>query len=89
VSSLNDWGQVGVIAAELIDSLADSYADEEIEIGVVAVVVEITGGKLDEENWTAINYRCNNPKRWIQRALFEEAKDVARNSSEERDASED
>jgi hypothetical protein len=79
---VNDWGKVGVIAAELIDTLAEQYEGEDVKIGVVAVVVEITS---DEEAWTSVQYRCNDARRWIQVGLFDAASRAVQDSSEERE----
>lgn len=64
-----DVGEVGRTAAELMDRLADEYADEpSAKVGVVAVVVEIETDEI-----SAIEYRCSDVRRWIHRGLFSEA----------------
>lgn len=69
-----DVGEVGRTAAELMDRLADDYADEETAtVGVVAVVVEVTTDK-----WSSIEYRCSDERRWIQQGVFLAAMRAAR-----------
>ena len=82
---MTDWGEVGVIAAELIETLVKDYEDEDVEIGTVAIIVEITGKEEDpEERWTTVTYRCNDARRWIQAGLFDAASEAVRSTSEER-----
>lgn len=67
------WNKAAVIAAELIEALETDFKDEEeIKIGHVMVIVEVTG-KDDDENWTSINYRCDSPKFWIQMGMLRAA----------------
>jgi len=83
---VTDWGQVGVIAAEMIDDFEKTYADQEVEIGMVALVVEVTGveeGRDEEDNWTGVFYRTNEPRRWIQVGFFEAAKRAVIDSMED------
>lgn len=69
-----DVGEVGRTAAELMDRLADDYADDETAtVGVVAVVVEVT-----TDGWSSIEYRCSDGRRWIQQGVFLAAMIAAR-----------
>jgi hypothetical protein len=63
-----DVSSVGSVAADLMDMVTDEYGDD-VEVGIVAVVVE-----LNSEDWTAVRYRCNDGRRWIQAGLFEQAR---------------
>lgn len=74
-----DLHQLGLISAELIDRLEEDYRDAEIEVGVVALVVEVTSHK---DEWTAIEFRCSDPRRWIQLGLFDAAARACSGSAE-------
>ena len=69
-----DVSEVGVLAASLMDSIAEEYGDD-CEIGTVAVVVEI-----NHDRWSAVRYRCNDGRRWVQAGFFEQAKRGVRES---------
>lgn len=75
-----DSTDIGVNAAELMGDLAAKYADaDEVQLGVVAVVAEVN--YRDGDSWfTEISYQCNDPRRWVQRGLLEEARDATRRS---------
>lgn len=70
-----DVSEVGKLAVDLMDMISEEYADDDVEIGTVAVVVEI-----QSDEWTAVRYRCNDGRRWIQSGLFEQAKRGVRES---------
>lgn len=75
-----DVAKLGQSAAELMDSLADAYEnDEGAEIGMVAIVVEVNG-----PDWTGVDYRTTDGRRWVQEGLFGAAIRAVRNSSENR-----
>ena len=61
-----DTTRLGNAAAELMDSLAEAYEnDDGAEIGVVAIVVEVNG-----PGWTGVDYRASDPRCWVQSGLF-------------------
>jgi hypothetical protein len=85
-----DTTDLSKLALELIERLANDYEDwDEVETGVVALVVEVSGRNPDlsseeqeeigedEPNFTTIEYRCSDPRRWIQAAIFARAADAA------------
>jgi hypothetical protein len=80
---VTDTSQVGVLAADLMEQLAEQYEDEDIEIGTVAVVVEISkpdeGG---ETGWTAVQYRCSDWRAWVQTGFFHAALRAVESSAE-------
>lgn len=55
---------MGVLVAELMDTIAGEYG-EDVTVGTVAVVVEIDGGE-----WTQVRYRCSDPRSWVQEGFF-------------------
>lgn len=59
-----DTSALGKLAAELMEEIADV----EGELRTVAIVFEV-----DEEESTRIDYKCNDDRRWVQRAFFDEA----------------
>lgn len=63
-----DTTRLGVIAAGMMESLAESYADQDVEVGEVVLLVELRGG----DNWTAVAYRCTDNRSWIQAGLMQE-----------------
>lgn len=69
-----DWSQAAIIAAELLDSLEEDYANMEVEVGEVAMVVEVSGAIGTENEWTGVFYRCSNPKRWVQVGFLDAAR---------------
>jgi hypothetical protein len=62
-----DTTAMGVLVAELMDTIADEYG-EDVKIGTVAVVVE-----LDCDEWTQVRYRCSDPRSWVQEGFFRAA----------------
>jgi hypothetical protein len=73
-----DTSRVGLLAAELMESIAEEHGDD-VELGVVAVVVEIDIPPSTDEEYgaTLIEMRCSDKRRWIQAGLFERAKAIA------------
>lgn len=71
-----DISAVGVVAAELMESLADEYDGDEVQVGTVAVVVELDlpADEGEELGSTEIRYRCTDGRRWIQAGLFDQAR---------------
>lgn len=59
-----DTTRLGRVAAEMMESLAESYAEEDVEMGEVVLAVEIRSG-----GWSGIAYRCTDPRNWVQRGL--------------------
>lgn len=73
-----DVSEVGTVAADLMDMVCEEYG-EEVEVGIVAVVVE-----LNSDDWTAVRYRCNDGRRWVQAGLFAQAIRGVHDSTERR-----
>jgi hypothetical protein len=65
-----DSTKVGVVTAELMDYLAESYGDDEVGVGTVMVLVEVTGTDEDGDDWTAIQSRCSDPRAWVQNGML-------------------
>jgi hypothetical protein len=66
--------EIATFVAEFLEDLEtedqmEGAHPEGSEVGVIAVVVELTGA---EE--TMIRYRCSDTRRWLQTGLFEAAK---------------
>lgn len=76
-----DTTKLGEIAAGMMENLATSYEDHDVEVGAVALIVEI---KSDE--WTAVTYRCSDARAWVQRGLMREGLRAIDFSQESRDA---
>jgi hypothetical protein len=70
-----DTTQVGTVAAELMDTLAEDQErdTDELTVGVVMVLVEVQGTDEDGDSWTWIRYRCSDPRVWIQRGMLHAA----------------
>ena len=84
-----DTTGVSVLAMELADQLVERYKNwENVEFGTVGIIVEVTGTPPEEERdpdipipdnedqkyeATLINYRCSEPRRWVQEAFFKKA----------------
>lgn len=66
-----DAGNVGIIAASLMDDLvADQQAaGHDQEIGEVMLLVEVRG-KDDDGGYTYIKFRCSDERDWVQRGLL-------------------
>lgn len=60
-----DTTKLGQVAAELMESLANSYEGYDVEVGTVALIVEVNASE-----WTAVTYRCSDPRVWIQKGLM-------------------
>ena len=76
---------LGVVAAELMERLEEDYATHEnVTLGVVAVVAEVNYGPGDDEV-CAVEFRCSDGRRWIQRGLFDAAIRAVNASSEDPD----
>jgi hypothetical protein len=74
-----DTTELSKLALELIERLADDYEDwEKVKTGVVGLVVEVNGKHPEMDNEvTVIEYRCSDPRRWVQGAIFDRAKHAA------------
>lgn len=82
----NGLEKVGIIAADLMERLEDDYKDfDDVEIGIVAVVVEVNYVDRQDDGVSAVEYRCSDERRWIQHGLFEAARRAVTDSSEEAD----
>lgn len=82
-----DTTRVGQVAAELMEAIADEHGDADVEIGEVAVVVEVgtTDDADADEGWTTVNCRCSDHRRWVQAGLLDAAKRAVFASSERAD----
>jgi hypothetical protein len=68
---------IGNLAADLMERLDDTSSlaeGETAEVGVVAVVAEVTVHEPGGPGRTHVTYRCSDPRHWIQAGLFEQAK---------------
>jgi len=79
-----DTTRVGQVAAELMEAIAEGY-DDAVEIGAVAVIVEVGTTDDADEGWTTVNYRCSDTRRWVQAGLLDAAKRAVFASSERAD----
>jgi len=87
-----DTTEVGTVTAQLMESLAEEFG-EDAEVGVVAVLVEITE-PVSPEEWeesegreptpedeplaaTTLRWRCSDGRNWVQRGLFRAASEHA------------
>lgn len=66
-----DTTKLSTLALDLIESLAEAH-DEDAEVGTIALVVEVNGAH-EGEPATWVEYRCTDPRRWIQAGLFDAA----------------
>lgn len=75
-----DTARAGVLAVELIERLAEQYENdpdmEGVEVGTMALVVELSG-KYKGEEATWVEYRCSDARRWVQIGFFQAALRVA------------
>ena len=72
-----DLSAVGLLAAELMERISDEYDGQDVEVGTVAVVVELDippSGDNDGNGASEVTYRCNDGRRWVQAGLLEQAK---------------
>lgn len=63
-----DSSPLAQLVAEYMDDLEDEH-DGDVTLGIVAIVVEVNG-----DDWTAVQYRCSDERRWVQLGLFDAAK---------------
>lgn len=63
-----DTSKLGVVAAQLMDQLAEEAEDNEC-IGDVMVLAEIRGND-DEGPYTFISWRCSDEREWVQRGML-------------------
>lgn len=78
---MSDWSQAAVVAAQLLDDLETAYGDD-IEVGHVMIVVEISGDVGTDDEWTGVHYRCSEARRWVQAGLLTAARRACYASSE-------
>lgn len=64
-----DTTRLGETAAALMDLIDAEDGDE---LGVVMVLAEVKGTDDDGE-WTAIRWRCSDPRAWVQYGVLHEA----------------
>lgn len=77
--------QIGTEVLDLIEWLERDYSDREVNVGVVAIVVELDETS-DGDEYTGIHYRCSDPRRWVQAGLFAGAQRAVYATEEEEDA---
>lgn len=70
---MSDFSRAAIIAADLIEKLEGDYQHDEIQIGEVMVIVEVTGSNPEDGDWTAIQYRCSDPRFWIHQGMLRAA----------------
>lgn len=81
-----DLSPAAITAADLIDVLGEQLEDdasidsESIEVGVVGVIVEVNYRGSDGEDYTALQYRCSDARRWVQSGLFQRVADTLRDT---------
>jgi hypothetical protein len=64
-----------------MDLLAEDAADEEaaeMELGEVMILAEVKGRDEEGDDWTAIRFRCSDPRFWVQRGMLSAALDGER-----------
>ncbi len=73
--------RVGRVAAELMEQLEKTDLPEaddlSAEVGIVAVVAEITVKEEDGPGRSHIFYRCSDRRKWLQAGLFHMAERAA------------
>lgn len=70
-----DARRVGIVAADLMGAIADEFENEAVEIGEVAVVVELKfPANAEIPASTQVVYRCSDSRGWVQRGLLDEAR---------------
>jgi hypothetical protein len=80
-----DLTELGQTAVEMFETLEHLYGElPNVEVGIVAVVAEVTWGDADEQV-TSVSYRCSDPRRWIQQGLFAAAVQAVGDSAERPD----
>jgi hypothetical protein len=78
-----DLSQASIKAAELIEQLAeildadpgDTIIRESIEVGAVAMVVEVNYADTEGNTYCVLQWRCSEPRRWVQFGLFRRVAD--------------
>jgi hypothetical protein len=82
-----DTTRLGQLAAELMDRIAEEYAEADgtPTLGIVAVVAEVNVDRDDGTGWTSVDYRCSDSRRWVQVGLFDAAKRAVLHSAEDED----
>lgn len=78
-------GEIATVSAELIDQLEEDYGDQEVEVGMVAIVVELTNKDEDGVEYTGVHFRTNETRRWVQHGFFSAAVRAVEYSSETSD----
>lgn len=70
--------RIGKTAVEFIDFVKDANDDlADACIGEVMVIAEIRGIDGDGEQVGEVQFRCSDPRGWVQRGLLEEAINTA------------
>lgn len=75
-----DTNRLGRVAAEMMDSLAEGYAEHDVEVGEVLMIVEIKSG-----SWTTVSYRSSDPRLWVQLGLLAAAERAVHSSAKQVD----
>lgn len=71
-----DLSKIAETAAELIDSLEEELASHgnvdhaTVEVGIVGVVAEINYTGEDGEEYTVLQYRTSDSRKWVQAGLY-------------------
>jgi hypothetical protein len=69
-----DTSRLGQVAADLMEAIDSEDGDE---LGVVLVLAEIKGSD-EHGDWTAIRWRCSDPRAWVQYGVLHAALDQDR-----------
>lgn len=79
--------RIGQASMNLLDHIADDFPDGEVELETVAIVVslrvpqgaELNGETVESEyGHSFLRYYCEDPRRWVQAGLLDEAWRAAR-----------
>jgi hypothetical protein len=79
-----DTSTLGVVAASLMDDLAEDQAEirDEQELGVVMLLAEVRG-EDEDGSYTYIRFRGSDDREWIQRGILHAALDQEWKAAEE------
>lgn len=78
--------KIGLVAAQMMEIIDDDY-EHDIEIGIVAILVEVNGTNpelVDDHDlnpddeylagqFSEVRYRCSDARRWVQIGFFKAA----------------
>ena len=73
-----DTTELGNIAAEMMEALAEDFGDG-AELGVVMVVAEVVDDTDPDDQLNTIVGRCSDGREWVQTGLLQTATRTIRN----------